>query len=79
MPIQNKIIKLIIEKLSIPKKFKKLINDNHNLSEDLGADSLSLNELHLALEEKFDIEIPEQDWFKLKTIGDINNYIFSKC
>jgi acyl carrier protein len=43
--------------------------------DDLGADSLGLVELVLALEEAFVIEIPDQDTEKLRTVGDTIEYI----
>ena len=45
--------------------------------EDLGADSLGLVELVLALEESFGIEIPDADTEKLRTVGDTIEYIRS--
>lgn len=46
--------------------------------DDLGADSLDIVELSLALEEKFDITIPEEDLANIKTVADVVNYIESK-
>ncbi len=43
--------------------------------EDLGADSLDVVELVLALEEEFDIEIPDEDAEKIQTVRDAINYI----
>jgi len=43
--------------------------------EDLGADSLALMDLSLAIEEAFDIEIPEEDADKIRTIRDVVDYI----
>ncbi len=42
---------------------------------DLGADSLDTVELVMALEEEFDIEIPDESAEKIKTVGDAINYI----
>lgn len=42
---------------------------------DLGADSLDTVELVMALEEEFDIEIPDEEAEKIKTVGDAINYI----
>ena len=42
---------------------------------DLGADSLDTVELVMALEEEFDIEIPDEDAEKIKTVSDAVNYI----
>ena len=46
--------------------------------QDLGADSLDVVELVMALEEEFGIEIPEEDAEKIKTVGDAINYIKEK-
>ena len=43
--------------------------------DDLGADSLDLVELIMALEEEFDIEIPDADAEKIVTVGDVVDYI----
>jgi len=48
------------------------------LVEDLGADSLDNAELVMNLEEKFGIEIPDEDQTKIQTIEDIVNYIEEK-
>ena len=43
--------------------------------EDLGADSLDIVELVMALEEEFGLEIPDEEADKLKTVGDAMNYL----
>lgn len=43
--------------------------------DDLGADSLDIVELVMALEEKFEIEIPDEDAEKIATVGDVVAYI----
>jgi acyl carrier protein len=43
--------------------------------DDLGADSLDVVELVMALEEAFDIEIPDEDAELMNTIGDIEGYV----
>ncbi|KUO75157.1 MAG: acyl carrier protein [Clostridia bacterium BRH_c25] len=43
--------------------------------DDLGADSLDIVELLMALEEEFDIEIPDEEAEKLATVGDVVDYI----
>ncbi len=45
--------------------------------EDLGADSLDIVELVMALEEEFNIDIPDEDAEKLKTVGDAMEYLKS--
>jgi acyl carrier protein len=46
--------------------------------EDLGADSLDVVELIMRLEEKFDVEIPDEDAEKIQTVGDAVRFIESK-
>lgn len=51
------------------------IVENAHFIDDLGADSLDLVELVMAFEEKFGIEIPEEDVEKIKTVRDAVDYI----
>lgn len=46
-----------------------------SFKEDLGADSLDLFEMVMALEEEFNVEIPTDDLEGIKTIGDVEEYI----
>lgn len=46
-----------------------------SFKEDLGADSLDLFELVMALEEEFDVEIPTDDLEKIATVGDVIAYL----
>ena len=48
-----------------------------SFKEDLGADSLDLFEMVMALEEEFELEIPTEDLENIKTIGDVESYIQS--
>jgi len=54
------------------------IKEDSKFVEDLGADSLDVVELVMALEEKFDIEIPDDEAEKIQTVQDVVNYIESK-
>lgn len=45
------------------------------IAEDLGADSLDVVELLMAIEDEFDVEIPDEEIEKLKTVGDVVEYI----
>jgi len=47
--------------------------------EDLGADSLDIVELVMTMEEEFDLDIPDEDAEKIKTVGDVIKYIASKA
>ena len=54
------------------------ISDDSNLRDDLGMDSLDGVELVMLLEEKFDIEIPDENLEKFETAGDVIRYIEKK-
>ena len=49
-----------------------------SFKEDLGADSLDLFEMVMALEEAFNVEIPSEDLENIKTIGDVEAYLQSR-
>lgn len=49
-----------------------------SFKEDLGADSLDLFEVVMALEEEFEVEIPTEDLENIKTIGDVEAYLQSR-
>lgn len=51
------------------------VKEDSRFVEDLGADSLDVVELVMALEEKFDIEIPDEDAEKILTVADAIKYI----
>ncbi len=70
--MEEKIISLIAEKLG---KKKESITLKSNLIEDLEADSLDVVELIMTFEDEFGISLPDEDVSKLKTVGDIVNYI----
>jgi acyl carrier protein len=54
------------------------IKEESQFIEDLGADSLAIVELVLAFEEQFEIEIPDEDTEKIRTVGDAIKYIQSR-
>lgn len=54
------------------------ITENASFKEDLGADSLDLFELVMAIEEEFDIEIPSDDLNTIATVEDVISYLKSK-
>jgi acyl carrier protein len=56
---------------------EQIVNDA-SFVEDLGADSLDVVELVMALEEEFDLEIPDEDAEKIATVGDAVRYIDEK-
>ena len=68
----DKVKKIIVEQLGVEDDEVKL---ESSFIDDLGADSLDIVELILALEEEFDIEIPDSEAEKISTDGDAVNYI----
>ncbi len=70
--IFEKIQKIISEQLGIDSNEIKL---ESSFIDDLGADSLDIVELIMALETEFDIEIPDEEAEKVKTVGDVVEYI----
>lgn len=53
------------------------ITEESSFKDDLGADSLDLFELVMALEEEYDVEIPTEDLESIATVGDVVKYIES--
>lgn len=70
--IFEKIKNIIVEQLQVS---DTAISEESSFIDDLGADSLDLVELIMALEEEFGIEIPDADAEKVVTVGDVVNYI----
>ena len=54
------------------------ITEESNFKDDLGADSLDLFELVMALEDEYSVEIPAEDLQNLATVGDVMNYLKEK-
>ena len=70
--IEEKVTKIVAEQFEVSAEkitMKSLFMD------DLKADSLSVVELVLAIEEAFGLEIPDDDAEKIKTVGDVVNYV----
>ncbi len=75
MNIQERVKNIICDQLAVePEK----VTDTASFIDDLGADSLDIVELVMAMEEEFGIEIPDEDAEKLKTVSDVSNYLQSK-
>ncbi|MCK5833884.1 acyl carrier protein [bacterium] len=72
MSIENRIREIIVEKLGVS---SEQVGSNAHFVDDLGADSLDQVELVMALEEEFDIEIPDEDAEKIGTVSDAVKYI----
>ncbi|MGB9769234.1 MULTISPECIES: acyl carrier protein [Caldisericum] len=70
--IREKVNKVIVEKLGVDKE--KITNDSRYV-EDLGADSLALVDIAMALEDEFGMKIPDEDIEKITTVGSTIQYI----
>jgi acyl carrier protein len=70
--IESQVKSIIADQLGVG---EDEIKAESSFIEDLGADSLDIVELLMEMEEKFDIEIPEDDAANIKTVGDAVNYI----
>ena len=72
--VRKKVVDIIANQLGVD---KEQITPGANVIDDLGADSLDIVELVMALEESFDLEIPDEDAEKIRTVQDILSYLES--
>ncbi len=70
--ILEKVKGIIVEQLGVA---ETAVVKEASFIDDLGADSLDIVELIMALEEEFDMEIPDADAEKIVTVGDVVDYI----
>ena len=75
MSVEEKVKEIIVDQLGVD---EKQVTAEANFIDDLGADSLDTVELVMALEEEFDIEIPDEEAEKIATVQDATNYINSR-
>ena len=68
----DKIKEIIVEQLGVA---ENSVTEEASFIDDLGADSLDIVELIMALEEEFDMEIPDADAEKIVTVNDVVEYI----
>ena len=68
MEMRERIINVLSEQLGVN---KSEISDESNLVNDLGADSLDVVEIIMALEKEFDLTIPDSEVDGIKTVGDL--------
>jgi acyl carrier protein len=71
----EEIKRIVVDKLQVD---EKQVTNEASFIEDLGADSLDTVELVMDLEEHFEIEIPDEDAEKLRTVKDAVDYVTSK-
>jgi acyl carrier protein len=72
--VEVKVKGIIAEQLGVG---EDEIKPESSFIEDLGADSLDIVELVMAMEEEFEVEIPDEEAENIKTVGDAINYINS--
>ena len=70
--VLEKVKKIVIENLGVE---ADKVTEKSSFIDDLGADSLDIVELIMALEEEFEIEVPDEEAEKITTVGDVVEYI----
>ena len=71
----DKIKSIVADQLGVD---EDQVTEDASFVDDLGADSLDTVELIMAFEEEFDVEIPDEDAQKIKTVKDVIDYINAK-
>ena len=72
MSVENRVIEIVCEHLAVQ---KDKVTRATSFVEDIGADSLDIVELVMELEEEFDIQIPDDQAEKIKTVGEAIDFI----
>ena len=72
MSVEERVIEIVSEQMGVS---KDQVTRETSFINDLGADSLDTVELVMAFEEAFDIEIPDEDAEKIRTVQDAIDYI----
>lgn len=75
MALFEKVRDVIVRELSVA---ESKVTEEATFDGDLSADSLDVVELVMALEDEFDVEIPEEDAEKIRTVGDAVRYLEAK-
>ena len=73
--VEEKVKDIIVEELGVE---REKLTESASFMEDLGADSLDTVELVMAFEKEFDIDIPDEEAEKLRTVGDALKYLHEK-
>ena len=68
----DKVKKIIVDQLDVE---EDKVTEAASITDDLGADSLDVVDLVMSFEEEFDIEIPDDQVEKIKTVGDIVKFL----
>ncbi|MBW2315057.1 MAG: acyl carrier protein [Deltaproteobacteria bacterium] len=72
MALDERVTEIIMEQLGVS---REEVRPEASFIDDLGADSLDIVELVMAMEEEFDIEIPDEEAEKIQTIADATKYL----
>lgn len=72
MSVEEKVIAIVSEQLQVP---KEEVARDKSFVDDLKADSLDVVEMVMEFEDEFKITIPDEDYEKIKTVGDAVKYI----
>ncbi len=75
MSVEDKVKQIIVEQLGVD---ESQVDGSASFVDDLGADSLDIVELVMALEEGFELDIPDEDAEKIATVKDAVDYIEAK-
>ena len=70
--VLEKVIAILAEQFDVE---EDKINEDTNLQDDIGADSLDVVDLLMSIEDEFDIEVPDEEVENLKTVGALVSYI----
>jgi len=73
--VEERVKDIIVEELGVE---REKLTAEASFMEDLGADSLDTVELVMAFEKEFDIDIPDEEAEKLRTVGDALQYLHEK-
>ncbi|HSR90886.1 MAG TPA: acyl carrier protein [Gemmatimonadales bacterium] len=73
--VEDRVKDIIVEELGVE---REKLTTEASFMEDLGADSLDTVELVMAFEKEFDIDIPDEEAEKLRTVGDALKYLHEK-
>jgi len=75
MALFEKVKQIVVKELQVA---ESKVTESASFEGDLNADSLDVVEIQMALEEEFGVEIPEDDFDKIQTVGDVVRYIEEK-
>ncbi len=75
MALEEQVISIVAEHLQVP---QEEITRESSFVDDLKADSLDIVELVMGFEDEFNIKIPDDDYDKIRTVGDAIDYITEK-